>query len=199
MLRLIVAFLLLATTAFADELRIGMKGVVDNPDPHYSYSPNRNVQLHVYETLVTQDKNLRPHPLLAESWRAVDPLTWEFTLRRGVKFHDGAPLTPADVVFSINRAKAATGIRTYAQNVRRVASAEVTGERTLVLRMLAPTPVQPALMASIAIVQAKAVGDSPTAADWNGGEGGGGHRTLSLDTVDHRGRRRAGAVGRVLG
>lgn len=167
-MRFILALLLLAAPARADELRIGMKGAVDNPDPHQSYSPNRNVQLHVYETLLTQDEHLRPRPLLAESWRAVDPLTWEFILRPGVSFHDGSPLTPADVAFSIMRAKATVGIRTYVANVRNVVSVEPTGARTLLVHTAVPTPLQPALMVSIAIVSAKAAADA-TAADWNGG------------------------------
>ena len=115
-----------------------------------------------------QDEHLRPMPGLAESWRAIDPLTWEFTLRPGVRFHDGSPLTPADVAFSILRAKAATGIRTYAAAVRNVVSVEPTGERTLVLRTRAPTPLQPAYLVSVAIVSAKAAADA-NLADWNGG------------------------------
>jgi len=170
---LCLAFLLLVghlawLPASAAELRIGMKGTVDNPDPHQSYTPNRNVQLHVYETLLTQDEHLRPQPLLAESWRAVDPTTWEFTLRPGVKFHDGSPLTPADVAFSIMRAKATIGLRTYAANVRNVTSVEATGERTLLVHTAVPVPLQPALMVSIAIVSAKAA-QNATGADWNGG------------------------------
>ena len=168
MIRLVLVLLLLAAPGWAAELRIGMKGAVDNPDPHQSYTPNRNVQLHVYETLLTQDEHLRPQPLLAESWRAVDPLTWEFTLRPGVRFHDGSPLTPADVAFSIMRAKGTTGIRTYVANVRNVVSVEPTGERTLLVHTAVPTPLQPELMVSIAIVSAKAAKDA-TAADWNGG------------------------------
>ena len=168
MMRVLLALLLLAAPAGAAELRIGMKGAVDNPDPHQSYSPNRNVQLHVYETLLIQDEHLRPQPLLAESWRAVDPLTWEFTLRPGVRFHDGSPLTPADVAFSIMRAKGTVGLRTYVANVRNVVAVEPTGERTLLVRTAVPTPLQPALMVSIAIVSAKAAADA-TAADWNGG------------------------------
>lgn len=166
--RLVAMALLAMGPAFGAELRVGMKGAVDNPDPHQSYSPNRNVQLHVYETLLTQDEHLRPQPLLAESWRAVDPLTWEFTLRPGVRFHDGSPLTPADVAFSIMRAKGTVGLRTYVANVRNVVAVEPTGERTLLVRTAVPTPLQPTLMVSIAIVSARAAADA-TGADWNGG------------------------------
>src|SRR5690606_19080620 len=37
-----------------------------------------------------------------------DPTVWEFKLRPGVRFHDGAPLTAKDVVFSLQRAKGPT-------------------------------------------------------------------------------------------
>ncbi|WP_158743486.1 ABC transporter substrate-binding protein [Acidisphaera sp. L21] len=160
--------LLAATPAWADDLRVAMKGVVDNADPHQSYTPNRNVQIHVYEPLLFQDEHLRPHPGLAESWRAINPTTWEFTLRAGVKFHDGSPLTPADVAFSLMRAKAATGIRTYAASVRNVVSVEPTGERTFLIHNSEPTPLQPEYLTTIGIVSAKAAANA-TNADWNGG------------------------------
>ena len=165
---LVVALCLTAAPAHTEELRIAMKGEVDNADPHQSYTPNRMVQLHVYETLLTQDEQLRPHPGLALSWRAIDPVTWEFTLRPGVHFHDGSPLTPADVAFSIMRAKAATGVRTYASAVRNVVSVEPTGPQTLLIHTRQPTPLQPAYLVSVAIVSAKAAAGA-TPADWNGG------------------------------
>jgi peptide/nickel transport system substrate-binding protein len=57
----------------------------------------------VYETLVRFDDKLRIEPALAESWTVLSPTTWRFTLRRGVRFHNGAPLTADDVVFSWQR------------------------------------------------------------------------------------------------
>ena len=41
-------------------------------------------------------------PLLATEWKQPDPTTIEFTLRPGVKFHDGSPFTADDVVYTIN-------------------------------------------------------------------------------------------------
>jgi peptide/nickel transport system substrate-binding protein len=167
-LALLLCLAALAGPAQADDLRVAMKGMVDGADPHQSFSPNRNVQLHVYETLLVQDEHLRPHAGLAESWKVVDPLTWSFTLKPGIKFHDGSPLTPADVAFSIMRAQAATGIRTYSSAVRNVVSVEPTGERTFLIRMREPTPLQPAYLVSVAIVSATAAKDAAIA-DWNGG------------------------------
>ncbi len=171
MRRVLLALALCLVSLFpvaAEELRVAMKGMVDGADPHQSFSPNRNVQLHVYQPLVFQDEHLRAYPGLAESWRAVDPTTWEFTLRPNVRFHDGSPLTPADVAFSILRAKAATGIRTYAAAVRNVVAVEPTGPRTLLLRTRVPTPLQPAYLGSVAIVSANAAANAATN-DWNGG------------------------------
>ncbi len=55
----------------------------------------------VYNGLVRYDKNLRLEGVLAESWEiSPDNLTITFHLRKGVKWHDGAPFTSADVLFT---------------------------------------------------------------------------------------------------
>lgn len=55
-----------------------------------------------YDALLYRDPNsLEVKPLLATSWKLVDPLTWEFELRHGVKFHDGSEMTAQDVKFSL--------------------------------------------------------------------------------------------------
>src|SRR5690554_4305821 len=57
----------------------------------------------VYETLIIFDDNGQPMPILAESWEQPDETTYVFTLREGVTFHNGDPLTAEDVVFTFNR------------------------------------------------------------------------------------------------
>lgn len=59
----------------------------------------------VYDTLLETDNEGNTVPGLAESWEQVDELTWKFTLREGVKFHNGDPLTAQDVLFSLKRVK----------------------------------------------------------------------------------------------
>ncbi|MBW6398431.1 ABC transporter substrate-binding protein [Roseomonas sp. HJA6] len=166
----LAAVLLLASASAtqAQTLRIAFKASMDGTDPHQSFTPNRNAQLHVWETLVTQDATLRPHPLLATSWRSVDPLTWEFTLRRDAVFHDGTPFTSTDAAFSILRAKAATGPRTYAAAVRNVATVETPDAHTLIVRTTVPTPLQPDFLVGIAMVSARAA-EGAQDADFNGG------------------------------
>jgi peptide/nickel transport system substrate-binding protein len=163
-----MALLLAAAPVSAQTLRIAFKASMDGTDPHQTFTPNRNAQLHVWETLLTQDATLRPRPQLAESWRPVDPLTWEFKLRRDAVFHDGSPFTSADAAFSILRARAATGPRTYAAAVRNVATVETPDAHTLIVRTTVPTPLQPDFLVAIAMVNARAA-EGAVDADFNGG------------------------------
>ena len=165
---LLLAALALPGAAAAQELRIGFKAAVDGSDPHQNYTPNRNVQLHVYEPLVFQDEFMRPLPGAASSWRVVDPTTWEFTLREGLTFHDGTPVTAEDVVFSIRRARAITGLRTFVVQTRSVASAEMKDARTVIIRTNGPAPLLPSQMAVIAIVSAR-LSEGAGEAEFNGG------------------------------
>ena len=88
----------------AQELRIGMSAEVTSMDPHFvNLFPNNNIAEHVFEKLITLDPDSRLIPGLAESWKAINPTTWEFKLRKGVKFHDGSDFTAEDVAFSIDR------------------------------------------------------------------------------------------------
>jgi peptide/nickel transport system substrate-binding protein len=58
----------------------------------------------VFETLTDVDEQFNPVPRLAESWESSDGATvWVFNLRQGVEFHDGKPLTAADVVYTYQR------------------------------------------------------------------------------------------------
>ena len=80
------AWTLSATSAA--ELNIGLSADVTTFDPHFvAAQPNLTAQKHVFDTLVYVDERGRPIPGLA-TWTTPDPLTWEFTLRRGVKFHE---------------------------------------------------------------------------------------------------------------
>ncbi|WP_158742899.1 ABC transporter substrate-binding protein [Acidisphaera sp. L21] len=58
-----------------------------------------------YNGLTRLDGKLVPQPELAETFTTTDAKVWTFKLRAGITFHDGSPLTPADVVYTINRVK----------------------------------------------------------------------------------------------
>ncbi|WP_199443104.1 ABC transporter substrate-binding protein [Umezawaea beigongshangensis] len=60
------------------------------------------------ETLVTLDADSNALPGLATGWTRTSELSWEFTVRTGVSFHDGSALTPAAVAAALNRATTAS-------------------------------------------------------------------------------------------
>jgi len=64
----------------------------------------RNHGYLIYDTLFALDAKLEPRPQMVESWTvSPDQLTWTFKLREGLKWHDGQPVTSADVLPSIKR------------------------------------------------------------------------------------------------
>src|SRR5207244_1890396 len=64
----------------------------------------RNFGYLVYDTLFALDKDFTPQPQMVERWTVSDDkLTYSFTLRDGLKWHDGTPVRAADCVASIQR------------------------------------------------------------------------------------------------
>lgn len=80
-------------------------GEPDMLDPHTTSSAfSFRVLENVYDTLVQPGENLEMEPALASDWTvSEDLLTWTFTLREGVTFHNGAELTAEDVKASYDR------------------------------------------------------------------------------------------------
>ena len=120
MLRLALLTLALMTLGVgaldAKTLRWAGRGDMQTTDPH-SQNENltNNINILVYEPLIVRSKTLELLPALADSWQQLNPTTWRFHLRPGVKFHDGSPFTADDVVFSFERARAdSSQLRVYA-------------------------------------------------------------------------------------
>ena len=83
---------------------------------------SRSVSQQIFDGLVQFDQTLTVAPALAEFWRASrDGLTWTFTLRKGVRFHNGREMTAEDVVYSLARLldpKTRSGAADLFSNVR---------------------------------------------------------------------------------
>src|SRR5271169_3780038 len=96
-----------ASPASSQILRYANQGDLKSLDP-YTLKETTTIahHSHVYEGLVTRDKDLKIAPGLAESWETLEPTHWRFHLRRNVKFHNGDPFTADDVLFSAERVRA---------------------------------------------------------------------------------------------
>jgi peptide/nickel transport system substrate-binding protein len=93
--------------ASSQTLRYANQGDLKSLDPYTLRETTTIAHLaHVYEGLVTRDKNLKIVPALAESWETPEPTRWRFHLRKNVKFHNGDPFTADDVIFSADRVRA---------------------------------------------------------------------------------------------
>src|SRR5437867_10292505 len=157
---LLAGALLGCSAANAAELRIGLAADVTSMDPHFlNLQPNVNIGWHVFDALTHVDENARLIPGLAVSWRAVDATTWEFKLRRGVRFHDGTELTAEDVLFSIERTfQVPNGqFRSFTQ---RIVGKEALDAHTLRLRTATPYAMVPYDLNSVFIVSRKAAARS---------------------------------------
>lgn len=95
---------LAAFTVSAETLRWASAGDFLTFDIHaQNETLNSAANAAVYEGLVRLDEKMAVEPALATSWERV-PEGFLFTIREGVRFHEGETLTSDDVVFSINRA-----------------------------------------------------------------------------------------------
>jgi peptide/nickel transport system substrate-binding protein len=100
-----IAALVLASPAHAQELKVGLAAEATSLDPQFhNLATNAQISWHIFDTLVQRDAQQGLKPGLAESWRVIDPTTWEFKLRKGVKFHDGSDFTVDDVIATFERA-----------------------------------------------------------------------------------------------
>ncbi|PHQ70513.1 MAG: ABC transporter substrate-binding protein [Sneathiella sp.] len=124
----------------AETFKYAFQGDLSSLDPH---SLNETFLLgtlgNVYEGLVLYDEQMNIIPGLAESWKLVSPTTWEFKLRKGVKFHEGQDFTADDVIFSWQRA----GSKGSDQKTRAGKMSNITkiDDYTILVETPAPNPI----------------------------------------------------------
>lgn len=160
-------------TAFAQELRVAMSAAPTSLDPHFhAVATNLNVAAHMFEPLVSLDNDLHITPRLAQSWRLVDPTTWEFQIRKGVKFHDGSELTAADVAWSLARpATITTSPGPMTIFTRGISEVVVVDSHTVRIRTPGPYPLLLNDLSTLFIVSRKATEGADQAALNNGAKG----------------------------
>lgn len=94
----------------------------------------------MYESLIEWDAKLNQRPALAESWKVVDNKTIEFTLRKGVRFHNGKEVTAADCKYSFEKQlnPPLPGSVATTSQVPSIESAEVVSKYVLRLKLKKP-------------------------------------------------------------
>ena len=142
-----------------DTVVIALQGEPSTLDPQFADDGNmRAVTENVFEALLEVDgQTLKPKPCLAESMKTVNATTWEFKLRKGVKFHNGEPLTADDVVFSVMRQIDPKFKSQIAGNFRTITSAKKVDDSTVQIITNGPDPALPIRLTGLMIVNKKHV------------------------------------------
>ena len=120
------------------ELRFGFMTEPATLDPlsPASTADGRSILFNVFEGLVKVTPDGTLAPALAESWSIAEGgLVYSFTLRPGVRFHDGTPLAGADVVFSLQ-----TAVDAQFSGFGSIASIVEDGDRRVRITLRAPNP-----------------------------------------------------------
>ena len=126
----------LARNSFAasrDRVTIYHSSVADSINPYnHSSSPIYGDWQHIMEPLIELDYAKKDYVgVLAESWQ-FQGNKWLFKLRKGIKFHNGAPLTSKDVAFSIEKMRDEKGGSLQAPNFKDVTEVQTPDDQTVI-------------------------------------------------------------------
>ncbi|MCG6121563.1 MAG: ABC transporter substrate-binding protein [Microvirga sp.] len=97
--------------------------------------------LNVYDTVITRGADGALAPGLATEWSQVDELTWELTLREGVRFHSGDAFSAADVAYTYNRVLNPDTQSPQRSYLSAIASVEAEGESLVRITLSRPEPL----------------------------------------------------------
>lgn len=112
----------------------------DSLDPHAAAAAGtREVLFNIYEGLVKTGPDGELIPALAERYDiSEDGLEYTFTLREGVKFHNGAPVTAEDVIYSMNRCAGNSGDSALVSAFSAIQDLKAADEKTITFRLEQP-------------------------------------------------------------
>ena len=138
-------------SAGAAELRVGFSTDALTLDPaNHRDRETETIIRNLHDGLLTRDSAMKVVPELAESWTALDPMTYEFKLRQGVTFHDGSPMTAEDVKFTFDRL-VQEGAMEGQTSPRKsllgpLKEVRIVDDRTVQMILSEPWPILPAML-----------------------------------------------------
>jgi peptide/nickel transport system substrate-binding protein len=154
---ILLPLLFFAWAAHAAELRIALGSNFSSLDPHPAtiVALDLSIDSHIYSSLIAMGPGSKLQPDLATSWKLVDPTTWRFTLRPGVKFPDGEALNSDVVRWNIKRIQ---DPKTKSPNASRYAlidDVKRVDDLTFDIITKAPFPALPAQLTMLYIMAPK--------------------------------------------
>ena len=134
-----------------ESIVVGIASTILSLDP--TNHRDRDTQMvikNIFDSLTTRDRHLLVVPQLAESWRTVDSITWEFKLKKGIKFHNGDEFTAKDVKFTLERVitEGALNGRTSPRKtlLERICAVKVVDASTVRIITDKPWPILPLML-----------------------------------------------------
>ncbi|PQO24886.1 peptide ABC transporter [Rhodobacteraceae bacterium WD3A24] len=122
-------------------------------DPHMQWNPDSYyVYRNIFDNMVTRSDDGEIVPQVAESWEYVSETQVAFTIRDDITFHDGEPLTPEDVAYSVNRIIDPDFASPQLGQFNQITNAQVTGENEVTLTTDGAYPVLLAQLVKLSIV-----------------------------------------------
>ena len=138
------------TVAGPKDLVVGLSGDLSTFDPAFVVQTvDISINFNIFDTLTARHADLKLHPQLATEWKSLSDTSWQFKLRRGVRFHNGDPLTARDVKFSIERTYdpvANTRVATALNTIDRI---ETPDDYTVSFITKRPDPLLPARLSIV--------------------------------------------------
>ncbi len=168
MLLILPLILLVATVAPAgaqakDTLVVALVSHAPVLDPHMHFERvGILVNINMFDSLLHKNARLEYEPSLATSWKPLSDTQWEFKLRRGVKFHNGATMAAEDVKFSFDRVLDTKKKSPQIGNIRAVKEVRIVDPDTIHIVTDKPFPLLLERLVFFSIVPKKhveAVGD----------------------------------------
>lgn len=164
-----LAVVTLSAPVQAADVVIGMRSEPSSIDPYFhNLGPNNGMLGQVFDRLTDWTPGMdKIFGRAAESWKAINDTTWEFKIKKGIKFHDGSDLTVDDVIYSYERADGYEGGNSSFRTYTKGKTLKKIDDYTLHIMTDSPYPLMPNDTTTVMIMSSEAKGTG--AADKNKG------------------------------